>query len=96
LLNITPSKTSESSKVPPGIFSTLAYLLISKFNLLIFPPLTIVLTDLIESYATNFPHLEANLVPTQDSKAYITSSSLFTLISIANSLIIFKDSSRAL
>ena len=33
LLTITPSRTQQSSNVPPGIFSTFAYLLISRFNL---------------------------------------------------------------
>ena len=33
LLTITPSRTQQSSKVPPGIFSTFAYLFISRFNL---------------------------------------------------------------
>ena len=72
LLTITPYNTSQSSRVPPGIFSTLAYLLIYKFNLLLVPALITVFVALIVRLEINFPHLLANLVPIQHWSAFKT------------------------
>lgn len=65
LFTITPSKTSDYSKVPPGIFYTLAYLLISKLSLFLAPSLITIFVALIVKFEMSFPHLLANLVPIQ-------------------------------
>lgn len=85
LLNITPSRTTLSSKVPPGIFSTLAYLFKSRVNLLVLAALCTILTAFKLKSVIIFPHLEANLVPIQETKALLISSSLLISIGTANS-----------
>jgi len=82
---MTPSKTLHSSKIPPGIFSILAYLLISKLSFPTSLPDKTFFTDSIAKFSTKFPHLDANLVPIQLLSAFLTSSSslvsIFTAIS---------------
>jgi hypothetical protein len=75
----------------------LAYLLISKLSLLIFPPLTMVLTALRVRSLNKDPHLDENLVPMQLSKVFKIYLSSFKSILIAiYSFKIFDASSKAL
>lgn len=90
-----PSKTSQSSKTPPGIFSTLAYLLTSKDNLFKSHPFMMVLTDLMARLTTRSFHLEANLVPMQQARAFLTSSSLLKSMGIEISFKILSPSFKA-
>jgi len=92
---MTPLRTSHSSKSPPGIFSTLAYLLTSKDSLFISHPLNIILTDFIAKSTIRFCHLAANLVPMQHNKAFFTSSSLLKSIGTEISFSIFNPSYKA-
>ena len=96
LLTMTPSKTSDSSSVPPGIFSTLAYLLISRLSFFLAPYLMTILVALMVKLEMSFPHLEANLVPIQFCKAERTSSSLEISIGLEMSVMTFLAKSRAL
>lgn len=73
LFTITPSRTSDSSRVPPGIFSTFAYLLISRLSFFFAPYLITILVALMVRFEINFPHLLANFVPIQFCKALRTS-----------------------
>lgn len=92
---MTPSKTSQSSKAPPGIFSTLAYLFTSSDNLFESHPVIIILTDFIARSTTKLFHLEANLVPIQQLKAFLTYSSLLKSIGSEISFKIFNPSYSA-
>jgi len=95
LFNMTPSNTQLSSKLPPGIFSTFAYLFTSKDNLLISHPDMIFLTALIDKSTTKLFHLAANLVPIQHDNAFLTSSSLLKSIGVEISFKIFNPSFKA-
>lgn len=92
LLTMTPSRTRQSSKRPPGIFSTLAYLLTSKVSLEGSHPERMILTDLIARSTMRLFHLAANLVPMQDWSAPLTSSSLLKLMGMAISSRILSPS----
>jgi len=95
LLTITPSNTTLSSNVPPGTFSILAYLFISKLSFPISQPDKIFLTESIAKFSTRLPHLEANLVPIQLLSAFRISLSSFLSISTAISFKIFIPSYKA-
>ena len=71
LLSITPSRTQHSSSVPPGIFSTFAYLLSSRFSLLTLPPLMTTSAAWRAMSEMREPQRKANLVPMQDYRAFI-------------------------
>lgn len=96
LLTITPSRTSDYSKVPPGIFSTLAYLLISRLSLFLAPYLITILVALIVKFEISLPHLLANLVPIQFWRAIKTYSSFEVSIGLDTSEITFLAKSKAL
>lgn len=96
LLTITPSKTSDSSRVPPGIFSTFAYLLISRLSLFLAPYLMTILVALIVKFEMSLPHLLANFVPIQFCRAFMTYSSLDVSIGLEMSLMTFLAKSSAL
>mmetsp|Transcript_17862 Transcript_17862/g.50310 ORF Transcript_17862/g.50310 Transcript_17862/m.50310 type:complete len:251 (+) Transcript_17862:620-1372(+) len=96
LANITPLSTLQSSSVPPGIFSTLAYFLMSISRLPSGSSVTTVFTAWMARSLISVPNRVVNLVPTQLCTIRLIWSSFCTSIGKHSSSTIFLASSSAL